>query len=248
MQKKRAAWHIGTSGWSYKHWKGLYYPEKMKPTDYLAFYSREFDCTEINTSFYHLPKAQTVLNWVEKVPPSFIFCPKLSRYISHYKKLHDPAESMEVFFRVFDPIQQRLGPILVQLPAHVTFDTGVAREFYSLLADTYQQYDFSLEVRDKSWFSRESLSLMEEYGVGLVIAHSGKRFPYKEAVTAPHIYLRFHGPGNLYASNYATVSLRAYARKCQRWLKEGHNLWIFFNNDVFGYALENARKLKELLS
>jgi uncharacterized protein YecE (DUF72 family) len=248
MKRSHAAWHIGTSGWSYKHWKGLYYPEKMKPTDYLEYYSREFSCTEINTSFYHLPKETTVLGWVEKVPPTFLFCPKLSRFISHFKKLRDPAEGMQVYFNVFDAMEERLGPILVQLPGHLTFDEGVAKAFYQLLATTYKQYDFSLEVRHTSWFSRQSLSLMQEYGIGLVIAHSGKHFPYKEAVTAPHIYLRFHGPGDLYASKYTTVSLRAYARKCNRWLSEGHNLWIFFNNDVHGYALENARKLKELIT
>jgi uncharacterized protein YecE (DUF72 family) len=248
MKREGTAWHIGTSGWSYKHWKGLYYPEKMKPVDYLEYYSREFGCTEINTSFYHLPKQETVLGWAQKVPPSFLFCPKLSRYISHFKKLRDPEEGMRLFFSVFDQVQDRLGPILIQLPAQATFKAEVAEGFYNLLATTYKQYDFSMEVRDKSWFSRESLSLMETYGVGLAIAHSGKRFPYKEAVTAPHIYLRFHGPGDLYASNYATVSLRAYARKCEKWLKEGHNLWIFFNNDIHGYALENARKLKAMLS
>lgn len=119
---------------------------------------------------------------------------------------------MQVFFSVFDQMRERLGPILVQLPERVSFNAGVAETFYSLLATTYRQYDFSLEV------------------------------------TAPHIYLRFHGPGYLYASSYATVSLRAYARKCKRWLEEGHDLWIFFNNDVHGYALQNAEKLKELFS
>lgn len=243
MKKSRTAWHVGTSGWSYKDWKGLYYPEKMKPVDYLAYYSREFDCTEINTSFYHLPRAQTVLNWAGKVPPRFLFCPKLSRYITHYKKLRDAEESLQLFFSVFDPVAGRLGPVLIQLPAQVTFDPGVAETFYNLLADTYRHHSFSIEVRDKSWFSRKSLSLMEQYNIGLVIAHSGKLFPYKEAVTAGHIYLRFHGSGKLYASSYAAVSLRAYARKCVRWMQEGHTLWIFFNNDFFGYALENARTL-----
>jgi uncharacterized protein YecE (DUF72 family) len=249
MRKSRIpACHIGTSGWSYKHWKGVYYPEKLKPVDYLHFYSQEFDCTEINTSFYHLPKEQTVLNWAAKVPPGFLFCPKLSRYITHFKKLHDPAEGMEVFFKVFDPVAERLGPVLIQLPAQASFNAGVTEEFYQLLSTTYKQYDFSIEVRDKSWFSKQSLDLMEHYGVGLVIANSGKRFPYKEAVTARHIYLRFHGPAELYASGYAALTLRAYARKCAKWLQEKHTLWIFFNNDVHMHAIENARTLKTMLA
>jgi uncharacterized protein YecE (DUF72 family) len=249
MKKSRAAaWHIGTSGWSYKHWKGVYYAEQLKPVEYLHFYSQEFDCTEINTSFYHLPKAQTVQKWVAEVPPGFIFCPKLSRYVTHFKKLHDPAEAMEVFFSVFDPVADRLGPILVQLPANVHFNAGVARDFYQLLSTTYKQYDFSIEVRDKTWFTRESLDLMEQYGVGLVIASSGKHFPYKEAVTARHIYLRFHGPEGLYSSSYAALTLRAYARKCAKWLHDKHQVWIFFNNDIYMHAIENARTLKTMLA
>jgi len=247
MSKSRKAWHIGTSGWSYKHWKEVFYPEKMKPTEYLGFYSQEFDCTEINTSFYHLPKAETVLNWAANTPASFLFCPKLSRFITHFKKLHDPAEGMEVFFSVFDPVADRLGPVLVQLPANATFNPGVTEAFYQLLATTYKQYEFSMEVRDKSWYSKESLSLMEKYGIGLVIAHSGERFPYKEAVTAKHIYLRFHGPKELYASGYAAQSLRAYARKCVQWLQDKHHVWIFFNNDIAAHALYDARKLRSMI-
>jgi uncharacterized protein YecE (DUF72 family) len=77
--------NIGTSGWSYKHWKEIFYPPKMKPTDYLSFYAQKFDITEINTSFYHLPKPETVLGWIEKVPKGFRFCPKISRYLTHMK-------------------------------------------------------------------------------------------------------------------------------------------------------------------
>src|SRR5688572_13230894 len=97
--------YIGTSGWSYKHWRGIYYPEKIKPVDYLEYYSREFNIAEINTSFYHLPKKQSVLNWIEKVPKRFRFCPKMSRYLTHMKKLHDPEESLQKFFSVFDEMR-----------------------------------------------------------------------------------------------------------------------------------------------
>lgn len=248
MKSWKANVHISTSGWSYKDWKGLYYPDKTKPTDFLPFYAKEFRCTEINTSFYHLPKIQTVINWSEKVPSYFRFCPKLSRYITHYKKLQDSKQSLRLFFDVFDHMQSKLGPVLIQLPAQVRFQEDVATEFYQLLYEEYRDYHFAIEVRDKSWFAANSLALMEKYSIGLVIAHSGKLFPYKEAVTAKHIYLRFHGPGKLYASSYTKKSLRAYAKKCSHWLKEGHELWVFFNNDFYGYAIDNARTLNSMIA
>ncbi|ASZ10434.1 DUF72 domain-containing protein [Chitinophaga pendula] len=248
MKSWRTKVHISTSGWSYKDWKGLYYPDDVKPIDYLSFYAKEFDCTEINTSFYHLPKKQTVINWAEKVPAHFRFCPKLSRYITHYKKLRDSESSLRIFFDVFDLIQPKLGPVLIQLPAQVHFQEDIAAAFYQVLHEQYGSYRFAIEVRDKSWFAGNSLALMEKYNVGLVIAHSGKRFPYKEAVTAKHIYLRFHGPGKLYASSYTKQSLRAYAKKCCHWLQHGHEIWIFFNNDFYGYAIENARTLNTMIA
>src|SRR4051812_23915574 len=116
MDMKTGLVHIGTSGWSYKHWRGIYYPEEMKPTDYLAFYAQSFQVSEINSSFYNLPKVATVEGWVKKVPKGFMFCPKMSRYLTHMKKLHDPEESLERFFEVFEPMRKHMGPVLVQLP------------------------------------------------------------------------------------------------------------------------------------
>ncbi len=101
--------HIGTSGWSYKHWKEIFYPSSMKATDWLEFYVKTFQSTEINMSFYRLPKKQTVEAWVNKVPSNFKFCPKMSRYLTHLKRLKEPQESLEKFFEVFEPMQEKMG-------------------------------------------------------------------------------------------------------------------------------------------
>lgn len=239
--------HIGTSGWSYKDWKGLYYPEKLKPVQYLEYYSREFKCVEINTSFYHLPKAQTVLNWAAAVPEGFRFCPKLSRYVSHYQKLRDAAEGLRLFFDRFDPVKESLGPVLIQLPAHVPFQAEVARPFFELLKKNYGEYAFALEIRHESWLQPQSVQLLQQFDISLVIAQSAMPFPYHEMVTTRHIYIRFHGPGKLYASSYHHNTLLAYARKCVRWLRDGHELWIFFNNDFYGYSIENARLMEKYI-
>ncbi|MCK7558688.1 DUF72 domain-containing protein [Chitinophaga sedimenti] len=240
--------HIGTSGWSYKHWKEIYYPATVKSADWLSFFAKDFDCIEINNSFYRLPKPETVQQWVTTVPDGFIFCPKMNRFLSHMKKLHDPEQPLQRFFDVFDPVRKHLGPILIQLPANATFNPEVTAHFYALLHNTYRQYQFSMEVRHESWYTEESLSLMRKYDIGLVIADSGGLFPSDEVLTAKHVYLRFHGPGKLYASAYHPNTLRAYAKKCRRWLNGGHQVWAFFNNDINGYALKDAQMLRRYLS
>ncbi len=125
--------HIATSGWSYKHWKEIFYPPKMKATDYLSYYAKHFDITEINTSFYRLPNPETVLGWMKKVPRGFKFCPKMSRYLSHMKKLREPEESLERFFEVFEPMKNTMGPVLIQLPHMIKFNYEVSDNLFKLL-------------------------------------------------------------------------------------------------------------------
>lgn len=239
--------HIGTSGWSYKDWKGLYYPENLKPTEWLTYYAKQFDITEINTSFYHLPKPQTAINWAAKVPAGFKFCPKISRYLTHMKKLQEPEEPLQRFFEVFAPIKKSLGPVLVQLPPSLKFNYELAEHFFKVLKKDYKSYDFALEVRHNTWLESDSLDLMAKYDIAFVISQSGVKFPYSEMVTARNIYIRFHGPGALYASKYTEETLQYFAGKIKDWTSEGHTIWAFFNNDYYGYAIENAQRLIDLL-
>lgn len=239
--------HIGTSGWSYKHWSGIYYPPELKPTEWLTYYSQQFSVTEINTSFYHMPKHQSVLNWLAKVPDGFRFCPKLSRYITHMKKLKEPEEPLERFFDVFAPMQKAMGPVLVQLQPSLKWDYDRAAHLYGLLKKLYRQYDFVVEVRHNSWLKNDSLNLMAQYEIGLVISQSDGVFPYSEMVTAKNVYLRFHGPAALYASPYSDADLDYFAKKIRDWMEEGHVVWAFFNNDIYGHAFRDAARLKARL-
>ncbi|MCE7064854.1 DUF72 domain-containing protein [Dyadobacter sp. CY326] len=239
--------HIGTSGWSYKHWKEIFYPAKMKPTAYIAHYARHFSVSELNGSFYKLPKQETIAKWIAMVPDDFLFCPKMSRFLSHMKKLHDPEEPLQRFFSVFSPFEKHLGPVLVQLPDNVRFNEAVVRPFYEILHSDYAQYRFAMEVRDDSWFTDESIALMRQFKIILVTAQSAI-YPYHETITAKDIFFRFHGPESLYSSSYSDETLREYALKFIDWVKQGHIVWAFFNNDVHGHALRNGAKLKELVS
>jgi uncharacterized protein YecE (DUF72 family) len=239
--------HIGTSGWSYQAWKGSFYPQKLPSTQWLQHYATFFDSTEINGSFYRLPSVETVVKWTQTVPDDFLFCPKMSRFLTHMKKLREPEEPLERFFSVFEPMKRKMGPVLVQLPAMLAFHYDIAEHFYRLLKFTYHPYAFVMEVRHNTWLSEESLTLMTKYNIGLVVSQSGNVFPYSEMITAKNIYVRFHGPEALYASAYSDDMLQAFAQKFRAWVAEGHEVWAYFNNDIHGYAPEDAQRLQEMV-
>src|SRR5258705_5930291 len=175
--------HIGTSGWSYKDWVEVFYPKNLKSTDWLTHYAKTFDCTEINSSFYRLPQRQTVINWINKVPKELLVCPKMSRYLTHIKRLKEPEEPLERFFRIFEPMRKQMGPVLIQLPKIISFDYDVAEHLYKLLKEKYSYYQFAMEVRHESWMEKDSYTLMTKYDIAFVISHSGGHFPYEEVVT-----------------------------------------------------------------
>jgi uncharacterized protein YecE (DUF72 family) len=141
-----------------------------------------------------------------------------------------------------------LGPVLIQLPPGLSYDGSLIRDFFEVLKEQHNQYRFAIEVRHKSWISDHFFQLLEQYRIAFVIASSGNRFPYHEGITADHVYLRFHGPGKLYASEYNESELGQYAEKIIRWIHTDHEIWVFFNNDFGGFAIQNALQLSALLS
>lgn len=239
--------HIGTSGWSYKHWVEIFYPKDLKPDKYLEFYITRFSCVELNSSFYHLPLKTTTTGWKNRTPENFKFCPKLSRFITHQQQLVKVEGSLFKFFDVFDLMKGRLGPVLIQLPPGLKYDEPLIISFFDLLAERSGQYRFAVEVRNKTWINDSFFNILAQYGIIFVIADSGDRYPYYEAVTADEVYLRFHGREQLYASDYNEADLRLYAERIINWLAEGKAIWAFFNNDYNGFAVKNAKRLIELI-
>ncbi|MDQ0108843.1 uncharacterized protein YecE (DUF72 family) [Chitinophaga terrae (ex Kim and Jung 2007)] len=239
--------HIGTSGWSYAHWRDIFYPEHLAGNELLPWYAKTFKVTEINTSFYHLPLVSTVEKWAGEVPARFKFCPKISRYITHVKRLLEPEETLPKFFDVFDHIHKRLGPVLIQLPPTLQFEQERAAHFFQILKDNYKDYTFALEARHESWLADEPMELLKKYRIAWVIAYSGKRWPAAEEVTAKDIYLRFHGPDGHFATSYTNKQIEGYAKKISDWQQQRHRIWAFFNNDGHGYAIKNALTLTDLL-
>ncbi len=171
----------------------------------------------------------------------------MSRYLTQMKKLHDPEEPLSRFFSVFEPMKKMMGPVLVQLPPQLGFHKERTEKFFQILKRDYPTYKFALESRHSSWLEPEAIKLLTRYKISFVIADSGGKFPMGEFITAKDIYLRFHGPDGSYATSYEPDILELYADKCTAWEEKGHRIWIFFNNDIHGYALKNAATLKQFL-
>jgi uncharacterized protein YecE (DUF72 family) len=239
--------YIGTSGWSYKHWHGIFYPEDLKQDKYLEYYTTRFSCVELNSCFYHLPLKKTVSGWMSRTPDSFRFCLKLSRFITHQMLLYNVDEALMNFFTVFEGMKEKLGPVLVQLPPGLTFDEPRIVYFMELLKQQYDQFRFAFEIRNKTWLNDRFFNLLSHIGAAFVISDSGKRYPYHEAVTTDFVYLRLHGREQLYASDYNDADVENYAEKIKTWLSMNKTVWFFFNNDYHGYAIKNAARLIEIL-
>ncbi len=236
--------YVGTSGWSYQDWKGKFYPENIKQTDWLDYYSQYFDTVELNASFYHQIRAETYANWREQVKSGdFHFSVKISKYLTHIKKLNNCEEIWNNFIKNVDHLQDKLGPVLVQIPGNLKANSEKLR---SLLQVIPQKYKIAFEPRNETWLNEKIYKIMEEYNCGLVISDTPE-WPTEERITADFVYLRLHGPEGLYDSKYNDKQLKEWADKLKDWGKKVKRIYVYFNNDSHGYAVDNALKLKEFL-
>ena len=234
---------IGTSGWHYKHWVGPFYPMGLRPKGFLAHYARHFDTAEINSTFYRLPKEETLAVWREGTPEGFVFACKASRYITHMKKLRHPRESGERFFAVIESLAGKLGPILFQLPPrwHVNADRLAA--FLDAIPAGHQ---VAFEFRDPSWFVSAVYELLARHNAALCIYDlAGTLSPLE--VTADFVYLRLHGPGGAYQDRYDDKALAAWAQRILIWRSQGLDAYGYFDNDEKGYAALDARRLLDMI-
>ncbi len=241
---------IGTSGWNYPDWRGRFYPESLRAAEYLSYYSRHFPTTEVNYSFYHLPRTSTYGNWAAQVPDAFRTPLKASRTISHIRRLKDVDEPWARFLENAAALGHKLGPILVQLPPTFQADAALLREFLHLrpAAARGGSPRLAFEFRHPSWFDDRIIDLLAEHEVCLVIADSSRYVCAPAEPTAPFVYLRFHGPRELFGSEYSREQLKEWAGRIRRWLAAGRSVYAYFNNDFHGYAISNARLLASLLA
>lgn len=236
--------HIGTSGWVYDHWEGVFYPPDLPRSDWYNHYTKHFDTVEVNYSFYRLPSEETFANWREQAPPGFVYAIKANRYITHLKHLKDAAEPLGRFLPRARRLGETLGPILWQLPPNWRANPERLRGFVGLLpSDLTHVFEF----RDRRWFVDPIREILEQHSLTFCIFDM-PGLPCPTWITSDTVYLRFHGSERVYGGRYGRSALRPWAGHIREWLHEGHSVYAYFNNDAFGYALEDARALREALS
>jgi len=240
---KKGHIYIGTSGWHYPSWVGPFYPSEMPAKEFLPYYASHFTTVEINNTFYHLPSASTLENWLAQTPKGFLFTCKCSRFITHMKKLKDPKESIGRFFVTAKVLQEKLGPILFQLPPHWKINARRLEEFLKALP---KDFSYTFEFRDESWFDERIYHLLTANNAAFCLYNlAGNWSP--EIITADFVYIRLHGPGDSYKGRYPRTRLRSWANKCLHWAKSGKDVYCYFDNDEQGFAPINALALNNLI-
>lgn len=235
---------VGTSGWNYDHWRGPFYPDELTQKKWLAYYCEKFHTVEINNSFYQLPSKSTLKTWRETVPASFIFSVKASRYITHMKKLKDPSDALNRFYRGIETLGDKLGPILFQLPPGWHVNTERLEAFLDILSPDYRH---TFEFRDVSWFCDDVYELLEKHSAAFCMYHlEGRESPRK--ATTDFVYIRLHGPEGAYEGSYDGRTLAGWSRMFTRWRKGRRDVYCYFDNDQDGYAALDAEKLQSMIN
>jgi uncharacterized protein YecE (DUF72 family) len=279
---------IGISGWRYEPWRGIFYPAGLPQKKELWYASRSFRSLEINGTFYSLQRATSFVQWESTAPEGFVFSVKGPRYITHMRKLREVEKPLANFFAsgVLE-LREKLGPILWQFPPSFGYHEELFRAFFRLLPRTFREarvlarradrvvpsfpasFDKELrhavEIRHHSFTNPDFVDLLREENLALVLADSGGRFPYLEDVTSDFLYLRLHGPEELYASGYDDASLAWWADRIAKWAAGGEprdaltitgtpaprrkrDVYVYFDNDVKARAPRDAHRLAELLT
>lgn len=237
---------IGTSGWSYDHWTGVLYPRGTPAKSRLARYVDEFDTVELNGSFYRWPADTTFTGWRDQMPDGFTMSVKAHRGLTHYRRLRSPESwtpRFEEYWKLLEPHNEAL---LVQLHPALERNDELLAGFLSQLPG---QVRVAMELRHRSWHEEAVYEVLRRYGAAYVVM-SGPGLTCRPVATSDLVYLRMHGPGDdgMYAGSYTDDALEEWAQQIRQWDGDGHRVVVYFNNDLGGHAVRNARKLKQLLS
>jgi uncharacterized protein YecE (DUF72 family) len=237
--------HVGTSGWSYRHWEGVLYPPGLEPRERLGFYTRALRTVEVNSTFYRWPRAATFARWARVSPEGFVWTVKAPRSMTHAARLYAPERWLSEVCKGLERLGEKRGVLLVQLPPGLAVD--LARLGY-FLSNVPRQLRVAVEFRHESWHREEVFRLLERWGAAYCVT-SGARLPCVLRATAPFVYVRLHGPDreHLYAGSYPDEDLHWWATRIREWSAGGLDVYAYFNNDGGGNAVRNALTLKWML-
>lgn len=236
---------VGTSGWSYDHWNGVLYPPRTPVAKRLAVYVEEFDTVELNASFYRWPKDTAFVGWRDRLPDGFTMAVKAHRGLTHFRRLREPESWVERFERAWRALGDRAGALLVQLHPGLERDDALLDHFLSVMPAPLR---VAVEFRHASWHCDDVLELLRRRGASYVVT-SGAGQPCLPEATSALVYVRLHGPDDepTYAGSYSDADLEWWADRIAGWRSSDHDVLVYFNNDLGGHAVRNARSLRRLV-
>ena len=238
-------YYVGTSGWSYDHWKDNFYPPDIKKDSWFNYYINHFSAVEVNATFYRKFKDETFTRWKSISPDNFRFVLKIPRVITHIKKLVDAEKEISEFCRQAMLLEDKLGCLLLQLPPFITYQPGLLHDTLCLFE---KKIRVAVEFRDKSWLIDESEAILKQHAAIFCNSDSPLN-ALNDWITTDAAYFRMHGRTGWYAYNYSHEELMDIVRLMKRFLQNGvRTIYVFFNNDFGGFAPQNAKSLNELLS
>ena len=235
---------IGTSGWSYEHWKSLFYPNDCPKSRWLEYYADRFSAVEVNATFYRTFKDQTYQKWRNRAPETFKYVLKVPRVITHRNYLSGVEEQITAFWKSASLLQPKLGMILLQLAPQTPYDPERLKKALLTFGDPTR---VAVEFRDNTWFTEEIKALLKGVGSSFCNADSPKTHLI-DWVTSEVVYIRLHGRKKWYAYDYSRQELREIINLIQEFKRHGaKTFYVFFNNDFEGYAPRNALSMKEMI-
>lgn len=242
-------WHVGTMGFGYKPWDGVFYPEKLPQRNKLASYAERFSAVEMDSTFYGIPAASTVTRWREETPDDFRICPKAPREITHDIPLAHAVGLLESFADTMRLLGDKLGPIVLQFPPD--FRAAERPALADFLPNLPRDLRWAAEFRHRSWLGEETAALLRVHNVCWVAADY-IYLPKEIWPTTDFVYLRFLGRHGRYATKHEEVEDKT--ADLERWLAQVEPLetdltggWAFFNNDYAGYSPGTANRFKRLI-
>lgn len=236
------AW-IGTSGFTYKHWRDVFYPEGVPQKRWLEYYAGRFGTVELNNTFYAMPREKTCASWAARTPEDFLFAVKLTRIITHRWRLMHSEELLARFLEAARALGSKLGPVLVQLPPRWQADPARLAAFFDMAP---KERRWCVEFRDPSWLRDDVYRVLRDHNAALVIHDLIPDHP--RVVTADWVYLRYHGAGAKYAGSYGREELSGAAKMIRGFLEKRLEVFAYFNNDAEGKAVRNAAALEAMIT
>ena len=238
---------IGTSGWTYKHWRGTFYPDGLRIADQLDYYAQHFRTVELNGSHYRWPADRTVEGWRDKLPGGFEMTVKASRYLTHYRKLNDPDRTwVDLITTTMGLLGDKAGPLVMQLPADLHRDDDRLGGFLSMLPEHIR---VAVEPQHESWLDDAVFDLLDRHGAGFVVSVIAGREPVLRAA-GRLAYVRFHNsdPNWRYGGSFSDEALAEWVDRLRLLTAGDRPAYVYFNNDNHGYAAFNALTLQRLVA